>query len=53
MYSPKIDEQHIPKLYHLGKKLKKPMTRLVNDAIVEYLEKLQQQTATLVPGQKN
>jgi len=38
MYSPKINEQHIPALYHLGKKLKKPMTRLVNEAIVQYLE---------------
>lgn len=38
MYSPKINEQHIPALYHLGKKLKKPMTRLVNEAICQYLE---------------
>ena len=38
MYSPKINELHIPALYHLGKKLKKPMTRLVNEAIAQYLE---------------
>lgn len=39
MYSPKINEQHIPILYHLGKRTKKPMTHLVNEAIAEYLSK--------------
>lgn len=39
MYSPKINEQHIPVLYHLGKRVKKPMTRLVNEAISQYLER--------------
>lgn len=39
MYSPKINEQHIPALYHLGKKLRKPMTKLVNEAIAQYLER--------------
>lgn len=43
MYSPKIHEKHIPVLYHLGKRLKKPMTRLVNEAIAEYLAKLEYQ----------
>jgi hypothetical protein len=38
MYSPKISEKHIPTLYHLGKKLRKPMTRLVDEAIRQYLE---------------
>ncbi len=37
MYSPKINKQHIPILYQLGKKLKKPMTYLVNEAITEYI----------------
>lgn len=39
MYSPKINELHIPALYHLGKHVKKPMTRLVNEAISQYLER--------------
>jgi hypothetical protein len=39
MYSPKINEQHIPTLYHLGKRVKKPMTQLVNEAISQYLER--------------
>jgi hypothetical protein len=38
MYSPKINEHHIPALYHLGKRVKKPMTRLVDEAIRQYLE---------------
>jgi hypothetical protein len=38
MYSPKINEQHIPTLYRLGKHVKKPMTRLVDEAIRQYLE---------------
>ena len=45
MYSPKIGEQHIPTLYRLGKRVKKPMTRLVEEAISQYLEK-QTTTAT-------
>lgn len=39
MYSPKINEQHIKPLYHLGKQKKIPMTKLVNQAIAEYLSK--------------
>lgn len=39
MYSPKIDEKHIPILYQLGRQVKKPMTHLVNEAITEYLFK--------------
>ena len=37
MYSPKINEQHIRVLYQLGKRLKKPMTHIVNEAIAEYI----------------
>lgn len=39
MYSPKISEQHIPTLYHLGKQQKRSMTKLVDQAITEYLSK--------------
>lgn len=37
MYSPKIKEEHIPRLYRMGKKFHRPMTYLVNEAIEEYL----------------
>lgn len=37
MYSPKIDEKLIPELYRLKQKTKKPMTVLVNEAVVNYL----------------
>jgi len=43
MYSPKINDQHIPTLYHLGKQKKIPMTKLVNQAITEYLSKEENQ----------
>jgi len=33
MYSPKIDEELIPRIYRLGKLKKVPMTRLVNDIL--------------------
>jgi hypothetical protein len=33
MYSPKISEEHIPKLYKMAKEQKRPMTRLVNEII--------------------
>ena len=39
MYSPKIDEKLIPKLYRLKLKTKKPMTHMVNEALIEYLQK--------------
>lgn len=37
MYSPKIAERLIPQLYKLKLIAKKPMTTLVNEAIIEYL----------------
>ena len=39
MYSPKIDEKLIPELYRLKQTTKKPMTKMVNEAVVEYLQK--------------
>ena len=38
MYSPKINESLIPKLYHLKQIINKPMTVMVNEAIVQYLQ---------------
>ena len=39
MYSPKIDEELIRALYQLKQKTKRPMTVLVNEAVMEYLIK--------------
>lgn len=39
MYSPKIPEKFIPRLWRLGKKRGVPMTRLVAEAIEEYLKR--------------
>jgi hypothetical protein len=41
MYSPKIDEGLIPILYRLAKKLKVPMTVLVNAMIVSGIREIQ------------
>lgn len=38
MYSPKIDEKLIPKLYKLGKRLRKPMTVVVNGILQDALD---------------
>ena len=38
MYSPKIKEEHIPKLYWLAKSKRTKMTKLVNEAVALYLE---------------
>jgi hypothetical protein len=38
MYSPKIDEELIPVLYHLAKEKQTPMTRFVNSIICDYLK---------------
>jgi hypothetical protein len=37
MYSPKISEKYIPALYRLGKALKLPMTKLVDNAVKNLL----------------
>ena len=37
MYSPKIPEPLIPRIYHAAKRQRRPMTRLVTEAIELYL----------------
>lgn len=37
MYSPKINEEFIPKLYKLAKAEGKPMTKLVNEIIQKHI----------------
>ena len=37
MYSPKVPEEFIPRLWRLAQERKVPMTHLVRDAVVQYL----------------
>ena len=37
MYSPKVPEELIPRLWRLAQERKVPMTHLVRDAVVQYL----------------
>jgi len=39
MYSPKIKENLVVQLYHLKQQRKIPMTKLVNEAVEEYLRR--------------
>lgn len=39
MYSPKINESFVVLLWHLKQKTNKPITKLANEAVKEYLEK--------------
>ena len=39
LYSPRLKGDLIRRLYQLKQKEKKPMTRLVNEAVSEYLER--------------
>jgi len=39
MYSPKVKEELVRELYQLKQQNKKPMTAMVNEAVVEYLLK--------------
>lgn len=41
MYSPKISEELIPKLYRIAKAKKIPMTRLVNQIIEDAIKDIQ------------
>ncbi len=38
-YSPQIKGDLVRRLYQLKQKEKRPMTRLVNEAVIEYLER--------------
>ena len=38
-YSPQIKGDFIKRLYQLKQKEKKPMTKMVNEAVTEYLER--------------
>lgn len=40
MYSPKISPDLIPALYHLAKRKRKPMTKLVNEIIKDYFRQV-------------
>ncbi len=42
MYSPKICEDLIPRLYRLAKRFEMPMTRLVNALLTHGIERLEQ-----------
>ena len=41
MYSPKIDEDLIPKIYHAAKARGMPMTKFVNDILQRGLETIE------------
>ncbi len=43
MYTPKIDEELIPRLYRLRKLKKMPMTRLVNEILRSVLPALEEE----------
>ena len=42
MYSPKIDEDLIPRIYRLGKLKRIPMTRLVNEILQRELSEMEE-----------
>ena len=39
MYSPKIKDELVRSLYQLKRQTKTPMTKLVNEAVIEYLRR--------------
>ncbi len=39
MYSPKIKEELVAELFLLKQQTKRPMTKLVNEAVIEYLRR--------------
>ncbi len=43
MYSPKIDEELIPRLYRLRKLRRIPMTRLVNEILREAIAEMEEE----------
>jgi hypothetical protein len=53
MYSPKIDEELIPRLYRLRKLRKVPMTRLVNEILRSVLPGLEEEEEKKQPACPN
>ena len=53
MYSPKIDEELIPRLYRLRKLKKIPMTRLVNEILRSTLPELEEEQGKKEPACSN
>ena len=53
MYSPKIDEELIPRLYRLRKLKKMPMTRLVNEILRSALPALEEEERKKEPSCAN
>jgi predicted DNA-binding protein len=47
MYSPKIPESLVPRLYRLAKSQRRPMTRLVAEAVELYL--IREETDPITP----
>ncbi|MEE8074210.1 MAG: hypothetical protein V3T60_01140 [Candidatus Binatia bacterium] len=43
MYSPKIDEELIPRIYRLGRLKKTPMTLLVNEILQRGLSEMEEE----------
>ena len=39
MYSPKIEDDLVKQLYRLKQQIKIPMTKMVNEAVTEYLRR--------------
>jgi len=55
MYSPKISEDLIPKVYRLAKAENKPMTRVVDEILRNYLNEIEiggKQITMAEPGMK-
>jgi hypothetical protein len=46
MYSPKINEELIPRLYRLRKLKRMPMTRLVNEILEKALSEIEEKEIT-------
>lgn len=44
MYSPKIREDLIPRLYRMGKAMNKPMTKVVDEILRSYFDSMDEET---------
>lgn len=53
MYSPKVREELVIELYQLKQQTRIPMTKLVNEAVVEYLEKRRNEDGLHKTGDKD
>lgn len=50
MYSPKLREDQVPKLYHMSKRMNKRMTKLLREIFDDWMDKAEEEWKQMQEG---